>query len=336
MVTKEKKNRRAPAAQPRRPKRKAEHRREAEYRRKPEPRRRPEPRKRPEPRRRPEEEEIVYTQPKPFQRRRFFLRLATVLAVVIAIVFGLSIFFKVENVTVSGAKRYTPWEVREAAGIRDGEHLLGISEAQISGNIISKLPYVGKVRVGINLPNTVNIEIEEMEREELYAIRDQADGWWLINSSGRFIQQTDGGAAGSYTKIDGVKVAEPEVGTDASAWQPEAVPETDAQGETLAPDPTLEAARPEQQKLDMALIIAKELESNNIKDKVASINVSDILHLEFWYGQRYQVQLGEGSGIPYKVNAAVMAIKQMSEYQSGVLDVSFTQWPDKVGYTPFE
>ena len=29
------------------------------------------------------------------------------------------------------------------------------------------------------------------------------------------------------------------------------------------------------------------------------------------------------------------AILQMSDYQSGVLDISFTIWPNQVGYTPF-
>jgi hypothetical protein len=29
------------------------------------------------------------------------------------------------------------------------------------------------------------------------------------------------------------------------------------------------------------------------------------------------------------------AILAMSDYQSGILDVSFTHWKDQVGYTPF-
>ena len=44
------------------------------------------------------EQDVVYTQPKPFNRTRFLLQLATVGAVVIAVLFGMSIFFKVKNV----------------------------------------------------------------------------------------------------------------------------------------------------------------------------------------------------------------------------------------------
>ena len=44
----------------------------------------------------------VYTPPKPFKRGRFVLHLVTVVAVVFAIILGMSIFFKVEKVQVSG------------------------------------------------------------------------------------------------------------------------------------------------------------------------------------------------------------------------------------------
>ena len=40
-----------------------------------------------------QDEDVVYTQPKPFRRNRFIMRLTTVLAVVLALLFGLSLFF---------------------------------------------------------------------------------------------------------------------------------------------------------------------------------------------------------------------------------------------------
>ena len=39
--------------------------------------------------------------------------------------------------------------------------------------------------------------------------------------------------------------------------------------------------------------------------------------------------------IAYKIAYMKNAILQMSDYQTGILDVSFTTWPDQVGYTPF-
>ena len=49
--------------------------------------------------------DVVYTPPKPFKRGKFVLSLVTVVAVVMAIVLGMSIFFKVENIKVSGCQK---------------------------------------------------------------------------------------------------------------------------------------------------------------------------------------------------------------------------------------
>ena len=37
----------------------------------------------------------------------------------------------------------------------------------------------------------------------------------------------------------------------------------------------------------------------------------------------------------YKIAYMKGAILELSEYQSGILDVSFTIWPNQAGYTPF-
>ena len=60
--------------------------------------------------------------------------------------------------------------------------------------------------------------------------------------------------------------------------------------------------------------------------------VQDII---LWYGSRYQANLGDSSNLEYKIASMNDAILQLSEYESGILDVSFTVWPDKVIYTPF-
>lgn len=296
---------------------------------------RPRQRKKAPTRVRPESEEIVYTPPKPFQRKQFLLRMATVLAVVLALVFGLSIFFKVDkvmvshggenntvgNVTVTGSDRYTPWEVMEASGIRHGENLLGLNKAQISGNIISKLPYVSTVRISIELPDTVHIEITELARQQLYVIQDDQGAWWLITKEGRIVRGCSSEYLSQYTQLTGVTITEAAEGAYATAFE-------DTTEET---DTVVTGA----QKLSLALTIAAALEENEISGPVSTVDVSRTTLLEFWYEDRYQVQMGDGTNLPYKVHAAAKAISQMEDYQSGVLDVSFTLWPDKVVYSPF-
>lgn len=280
----------------------------------------------------PKMEEVVYTQPKPFQRNRFLIHLASVVAVVLALVFGMSIFFKVGQVTVSGMEKYTAWDVKEASGIQEGETLLTLSKATISGKIITKLPYVGSVRVGIKLPDTVNIEVKELD--VVYAIAGDDGNWWLMTASGRLVEPITEGVAKTHTQVLGVQITGAEVGMQAVAL--EAVPDeteaTDATEQTQAPAVTILG----RERLEQAITILQHLEDNGVVGEVASVDVSDTEAMELWYGQRYLVQLGDGTQMNRKIKSMKAAVDQMGEYQSGELDVSFTIWPQEVGYTPFE
>lgn len=273
----------------------------------------------------PVDQDVVYTPPKPFNRGRFLLHLATVAAVVLALVLGLSIFFKVETITVSGMEKYSAWDVREASGIEDGENLLTLSKTKISGSIIANLPYVASVQVGIKLPNTVNLHITEIEM--VYAIQAKDETWWLVNADGRVIESISTSAAEDYTRILGILVEPPQIGDAAVAVEPEAEEET---MEFTVPDVALG-----RDYLDAAKTIMKYLEGNGIIGQIATIDVSDLGNIELWYGKRFQILLGDASGLDYKISAVKQAIDQTSDYQTGILDASFTIWADKVILTQF-
>ena len=65
------------------------------------------------------------------------------------------------------------------------------------------------------------------------------------------------------------------------------------------------------------------------------MDVTRVEDIILWYGTRYQVNLGDSSRLAYKIDCMNDVILQMSEYQSGILDISFKHWADQVGYTPF-
>lgn len=272
--------------------------------------------------------DVVYTQPGPFNRNRFFLYLLTVVAVVLALIFGMAIFFKVEIVTVSGVNKYTEWDIRQASGIQDGENLLTINEPKISSNIKAKLPYVNKVRVGIKLPNTVKIEIEELD--VVYAVEAEDSSWWLIRSDGGVVEKTNSAEAAQHTKVLGIKITDPKVGEKAVAAQP-APPE----GETV---PVTVLAS---EQLSVAVSIMQYLEETGIIGDAASVDVTDLGNIQLWYGNRFQILLGDTTQLLYKIGLIETAITEhMQSYDSGILDASLTIKPDpnkdyQVIYTPF-
>lgn len=270
---------------------------------------------------------VIYTAPQPFNRTRLFVQLLTVVAVVLALVMALSVFFKVETVTVSGAEKYSAWQVREASGIKEGDNLLTFSIPRASGQIIAKLSYVDKVRIGIKLPDTVNIYIEE--RDVAYAIKDTAGTWWLMSSDGKILEQGDSAQARTHTQVLGVTVENPVENERAVATE-ELPTETNESGELIPV--TVTGA----QRLSAALQILKALEANEIVGDAASVDVTRLDDVILWYGTQYQVNLGDTNNMEYKIACMYDTILQLSDYQTGVLDVTFKTWETQVGYTPFE
>lgn len=268
----------------------------------------------------------IYTQPVSFNSRRLAIQMITILGLVLALVLGMSVFFKVENVAVVGAQSYSPETIRDEAGIKKGENLLTLGRTRASGKIIANLPYVKSARIGIKLPDTVIIEVEESP--VLYSIQDQDGVWWLINSDGKVAEQTNAQTARGYTQVLGVTIYQPQAGETAVAT--EAAPtETDASGDPVAVLVT------GMQRLNAALQILQELELNDIVGDAASVDVSQLQDIVLWYGTQYQVNLGDIDRIALKISYMKSAISQMSDYQTGVLDISFTTWTDEIGYTPF-
>ena len=277
---------------------------------------------------------VIYTQPAAFNRNRLIIQLVTVTAVVLALVIGLSVFFKVEHIYVSGAKVYSESSITEVCGISKGDNLLTFSHARAAALIQANRPYVREVRFGIKLPDTVNIIVEE--DDVVYAIKDQTGQWWLMNSDGRVVEQGNNAKVTNNTQVLGVSLQDPVPNERGVALESAPAAEenaTAAEGETVpssVPVTTTGA-----QRLDAALQILKALEDNDIVGSAASVDVSRIDDIILWYGTRYQVNLGDNTRLEHKIACMNAVIAQMSEYQSGVLDCSFTIWPNQVGYTPF-
>lgn len=273
-------------------------------------------------------QEVVYIPPKPFQRNRILLRLATVAAIVVALVLAMSVFFKVENIQVSGMDQYTAWDISQASGIEKGNNLFSIGIPAAAAKVL-ELPYVKDVRIGIKLPNTVVIEIEEVR--VTYAIKSQDETWWLVDSGGRIVEQAEESSKLPSTKILGVHLLNPRAGEQAVAQETEH-PTVDENGNTIPV--TVTAA----ERLEVALDITEFLEANGIIGQAESIDVNDLGNLQFWYGQQYQVKLGDDSQLMHKITSVKSAIDLLSaeSHNSGVLDATFTVDKTGVKYTRFQ
>jgi len=258
-----------------------------------------------------ESPEVVYMPPKAFNRNRFLLKLATTVAVVLALVLGVSVFFKVdgEKVTVSGLQKYTAWDVFQASGIQDGDNLLTFSRARAAGEIRRLLPFVDKVRIGIKLPDTVMIYVEEVD--VTYGFQGNDGAWWLVSASGKIIQKAQ---SETFTKVSGVKLDNPVAGGQAVAYEPPQ--ETNPDGTQIPV--TVTGA----QRLSTVLDIADYLEQNGIIGGVDSLDISRLGDIRLTYADRFQVKLGDHTQLQYKISCLKSIIDNMESYASGTVDIT--------------
>ena len=273
---------------------------------------------------------VTYNDPSPFNPRRLAMQLGLVAAVVVAVLLGVSVFFKVEKVVVYGNSSYEAWTVRDASGIAEGENLLTFGATAACDRILDELPYVEKVRIGVSLPGTVKIYVTEYE--VAYSLEDSDGAWWLVTSDGTVVEKITAGAAAAHTIIEGVKLHSPVVGQAAQAAEPEPEMGTNAAGE----DVELPVITTGEDRLKAAMSIMSSLELSDVLGQVASINVSHTGDMRLWYGTRFEVLLGGTKGMDKKIAWMASTIEQLEDYQTGTLDVTFTARPDQAVFTPFE
>ena len=246
--------------------------------------------------------ELVTTQPKTFERRRLVLRILSMVAIVLALSIGLSIFFQVQTVTVSGSDRYSAWTVAEASGIQKGDSLLFFGDAAASSKILDALPYIQSVRFSIQLPGVVHIIVEEVPVS--YAVQATDGSWWMITASGVIAEQTDALSAEKTTIIRGITLQSPAVGEFAQAYE-------DGQQ-------TVTTAK---EKLEAALRLVQLLEENEIMGKMSYVDVGNLQNLRMWYENQYQIELHSMEEIDQKIATMKAAIPEIGAYQTGTMEL---------------
>lgn len=276
---------------------------------------------------RPPREEIpkvVYTAPKPMRRGVFAWKLVSMAAVVVAVFLGLSVFFRVDTIAVAGADKYTPWMIRQAAGVEPGDALLSIGEARVASRIRMKLPYVDEIKVGIRLPGTVEIQITELQ--VTYSIEDENGAWWLISADGRAVEQVSLDKALGYTRVEGLAIRTPQPGEAVQALP----------GQIIDPDEGTAVEQDQSdadQQLAALISVMTALEQNRIIGQISLIDLTNVTNIRLEYPQLLTVRLGDDSRLAHKIEFLAAAMVELADSQSGELDLSL-EYADAAVFTP--
>ena len=154
------------------------------------------------------------------KRRRgsfgFLYKLLSVLLICTAIIVAMTLFFRVDEIVVTGQRRYTAEEIQEASGVELGSNLYLLNKYDIVRAIGAKLPYIEDIRVNRKLPDTLLIEVHESGRP--FALVQDGSAW-LISANGKIVEQVPENQAGQYGQISGCQLLAPSVATEYATQQ---------------------------------------------------------------------------------------------------------------------
>ena len=212
-----------------------------------------------------------------------------------ALVFGLSVFFRVSAIEVEGNSLYTSEEIIEASGIEQGDNLFFINRFSAISRIFSKLPYVEKAVINRSLPNRLVIVVNE---SQAIACGSAEDGTWAIDRGCKLLSKVGGDELRGLIRIEGLTPLAPEA------------------GQIIAPG---EAESP---KVNYLSAILTQIDTLGLRDRITYIDISGIANPYFDYLGRFTVKLGSFENTEYKFQCLLSAVEALSDGDRGTLDLS--------------
>ncbi len=212
-----------------------------------------------------------------------------------ALVFGLSVFFRVSTIEVEGNSLYTSEEIIEASGIEQGDNLFFINRFTAISRIFSKLPYVEKAVINRTLPNKLVIVVSESKAIACVAAED---GTWAIDRGCKLLSKVSGDELRGLIRIEGLTPIAPEA------------------GQVVAPG---EAESP---KVNYLSAILTQIDTLGLRDNITYVDISGISNPYFDYLGRFTVKLGSFENVEYKFQCLLSAVDALSDGDRGTLDLS--------------
>lgn len=191
-------------------------------------------------------------------------RVVAVFLALTAITAGCIVFFRVRTIQVEGSVRYTPEDVIEASGLKEGSYLALLDTVTMTRQIRARLPYVERVAVQRVLPDRVVITVEESTAAAAVDSRGQ---WWLVNSAGKVLEAVDDSGAQGRPQLYGIELLTPTPGMTAMVDQEE------------------------KNRWESALELTRTLEARGELSMLSAVDCSVAGSITARYGERYTLLL---------------------------------------------
>ncbi len=231
-----------------------------------------------------------------FRRLSDFSGPLTFAVVVLAIMFVMSVFFRVSDIQIEGNTHYTDEEIIRAIGLEQGDNMFLFDRLGTSSRVFAKLPYIDQiVSVERSLPNKVTITVVESEALAYLGLGDEK---WTMDHSCKILGQATENEEEVLIPVEGID------------------PGTLMIGEPLT------TADGNQETVDYLAAVLEQIEARGLTANVRQIYFSSPTTVEFSYGPKYTVVLGRNQNLEHKFGMFVAVLDMLKEGDVGIIDVS--------------
>ena len=225
---------------------------------------------------------------------RIFL-CAGIAAVVLSVLFAVTVFFTVDVIEVRGNTMYTSDEIIGQTGIQFGDNLLLMDKYRVINRAKENLVFLDSMEIRRVLPNKLVIRVSEVVMAVAF---DCGDGnFWLADRDGRLLQKVMDVPAYS-AKVSGLALKNPRPGSLFVA----------AENEKQQPMETLLAA----------------MKENDSYQSVSDIRIEKIYDIRLTYKERYEVIFGRSDQIPNGMAKLDLLIAELENQGTYSCEIDFS------------
>lgn len=220
------------------------------------------------------------------------------LIVIVGVAFGgVALFFQVEEIHVEGCQRYSADLIITNAGVEPSDNLLLLSAGKLSAKLMAALPYVDKVTVQREYPTTLRLIVEESVPAVAIV---SGERWWLVEASGRILEDVDADLGGQYPLATGFYLVDPQPGKQAQVAEADAI------------------------RLNSMVALLSALKDQGMLDKLGAVDLTSATEIRFTYDNRIVVEVLMNADYNLKTRALQAILTEMDvgeQKVSGVADL---------------
>ncbi len=209
----------------------------------------------------------------------FIGRVMFVLVLIGAAVFAVTIFFRVEKVSVEGLDKYTADQITSGMDVKIGDNLYLFNKFEIRDTLLRRFPYLETVQIRRKLPDTLTVTVTECEA---LAAVPSGGGYFLVSGKGKVLEQRadDGG----FPLITGASLL---------GCRP---------GDSI--DPANDAYS------DALITVLNTLESAGMLEDIDFINIQSLTDVRIGIMGRFDIRVGTVDSLAYRLRFARYVISE--------------------------